>query len=114
MTFSVGRSAAELLYRLHTPNPGSWRQPEPDKVVALQPKAAPERIVEGYMTVLRLDDASCWLVDEDGEENGPVFIGEKLAGKLREGDVINVTIGLLNDTWKVLESGNVYAEGTVY
>ncbi len=107
------QKAGELLYLLHSPNPGSWMQPEPNKVVPLQAHKEPEDYFEGYMTVVELDGGNCILEEEEGEKIGPVFIGPELSKHLRVGDVMNATIGLAGGSWKVLESGNVYAEGTV-
>ena len=42
------------------------------------------------------------------------MLGQGLVKLLKVGDVINVVIGRFGKSWKVLESGNVYAEGTIY
>jgi len=43
-----------------------------------------------------------------------LMLSKELVKVLKVGDVINVGIGLFGKYWKVLESGNVYAEDTVF
>ncbi len=106
------QKAGELLHRLHNPDPGAWMRPDRDKVATIRQRQKPKAIEEGYMTVEQIQETSCGLSDENGKQVSPVHIGKELASQLREGDIVNVTVGLFSDTWSVLESGNVYAEGT--
>ena len=106
------QEAGELLYRLHTPNPGAWMTGDSDRVVSIGRKSAPEEWDEGYMKVVRLGKTSGYLENEEGTEYGPVLLSEALANVLKVGDVMNVSLGKFGKSWKVLESGNVYAEDT--
>jgi hypothetical protein len=108
------QKAGELLYGLHQPNPGAWMTGEYDKIVAIDARKRPQEYDEGYMRIVRLEKSSAYLENVEGKERGPVMLGQGLVKLLKVGDVINVVIGRFGKSWKVLESGNVYAEGTIY
>ena len=108
------QKAEDLLYRLHSPDPGAWMRGEHDKVVPIQRNRAPEELNEGYMKVIRLEKESAYLEDEGGKRIGPVILSRELVKVLKVGDVVNVAIGRFGKHWKVLESGNVYGEGTIF
>ena len=108
------QKAGELLYRLHSPDPGAWMTGDPDKVVSIDRVKKPGEYAEGYMRIIGFKQNSVYLENEEGKERGPVMLSRDLVKLLKIGDVINVTIGRFGKSWKVMESGNVYAEGTIY
>jgi hypothetical protein len=100
----------KLLYELHSPQLGSLL---PGKVqgniipITRQRNKAPQRVVEGYMRVAKLDNTNCYLENEEGLQMGPVRLSKPVVDLLRIGDVMDVLIGKFGETWKVLESGGV-------
>ncbi len=108
------QKAAELLYRLHTPNPGAWLTGDYKKVTPISQEKEPEDWDEGYMQLVELKRDSAFLENEEGTQFGPVMLSKELLKVLEIGDVLNVTIGKYGGSWRVLESGNVYAEGTIF
>ncbi|RLB12125.1 MAG: hypothetical protein DRG39_02745 [Deltaproteobacteria bacterium] len=65
------------------------------------------------MKILYFNGNSAYLENEEGIKVGPVMLTKELVDLLRPGDVINVVIGRFGRIWKVLESGNVYADGVI-
>jgi len=108
------QKAGDLLYLLHSPDPGAWMNNDYEKVVLINHTREPEELDEGYMRIVQLTRDSAYLKNEDGTQRGPLLIGSELAKLLNVGDVINVVIGRYGKRWRVLESGNVYAEGTIF
>lgn len=106
------QTASELLYRLHTPDPHAWLQGGGGKVVSIEAVSKPEAVEDGYMKVIQLTQTSAIVEDEQGNRYSPILLGRTLGRYLRVGDVINVAIGRFGNSWKVLESGNVYASDT--
>lgn len=106
------QTAGELLYRLHTPDPEAWFSGGKGKVVSIEAVARPEEIEDGYMKVIQLDKTSAILEDEEGNRYSPILLGRMLSHYLQVGDVVNVAIGRFGNSWKVLESGNVYSSDT--
>ena len=104
------QEAAYKLYLLHTPNRGMWKT---DKVIPIDMMREPDDWDEGYMKILYFDGNSAYLENEEGMKVGPLMLTKELVELLRPGDVINVVIGRFGRIWKVLESGNVYADGVV-
>ncbi len=104
------QEAAQKLYLLHTPNPVIWKT---DKVVPIDIMREPDDWDEGYMKILYFNGNSAYLENEEGIKVGPVMLTKELVDLLRPGDVINVVIGRFGRIWKVLESGNVYADGVI-
>jgi hypothetical protein len=104
----------KLLYKLHTPNPGAWRDPESNKIQSINTARRPSEIEEGYMVFNRKIDADMaeFEVDFCGKI-GPVQLSEDICGLLKEGDICNLTIGKYQKIWQVLETGNVYPKGTM-
>lgn len=47
------------------------------------------------------------------KEVGPVLLTPSLVENLRVGDKVNLVVGRFKDNWRILESGNVYPEGTI-
>lgn len=70
--------------------------------------------IKGYMKLTKVEKDKAFLRSENGEEIGPVMLGKEVTDLLYEGDVLNVSLGRFGDVWKVVESGNVYAEGIVF
>jgi len=108
------QKAADLLYHLHTPNPGAWLTGETDNIIPITRGKQPDALDEGYMQVTRLEKDYCHLKTEEGKEIEPVKIGVELAKTLKVGDVVNVTVGRYGQYWNVLESGNVYGDKTLF
>ncbi len=108
------QKAGDLLYRLHSPDPGAWLRGDHNKVVQIHCVKEPEEWDEGYMEIIRFEGTSAYLENEDGEQLGPVMLSKELVRVLKIGDVINVGIGRFGKKWKVLESGNVYSNGTLF
>jgi len=105
------QEAAHKLFLLHTPDPEQWE--EDSKVVPIDIFREPEDWDEGYMKILYFEGNSAYLENEEGIKVGPVMLSKELVELLRPGDVINVVIGKFGKIWKVLESGNVYADGVI-
>ena len=101
--------ASELLYRLHTPDPQAWLNGGSGKVISIEAVAEPEEVEDGYMKIIQLDKTVAILEDEEGNSYSPILLCRTLGRYLRVGDVVNVAIGRFGDSWKILESGNVYS-----
>lgn len=108
------QKAGDLLYSLHTPNPEAWMTGDYDKVVPITRNKQPEEWDEGYMTIVLMEKDSVYLETEEGATVGPVMLTRELVKLLKVGDVMNISVGRFGKKWKVLESGNIYAEGTVF
>jgi hypothetical protein len=44
---------------------------------------------------------------------GPVMLTDKITSRFKRGDIANLTLGRYEKVWMVLETGNVYPEGTM-
>ena len=107
------QKAGDLLYSLHTPNPGAWMTGGEDKVISIDHRKEPDEWDEGYMKIVRFEKDFVYFENEEGTERGPVMLSKELVKVLKIGDVINVSLGRYDKLWKVLESGNVYADDTI-
>ena len=103
------QEATELLYRLHSPQHFTLE----GSTIPIDTHLEPQELEEGYLQVIRLEEEMAYVQDGDGREIGPVQMGEKLVKLLQPGDVMSVMIGRFGASWRVLESGNVYAKGIV-
>lgn len=108
------QKAGDLLYQLHASGFSGQIFDDYQKVVPISQKQEPEDWEEGYMKVVRLAEDSAYLETYGRRTIGPVILGKELVTILRIGDVMNVTVGKYGESWKVLESGNVYPEGTFF
>lgn len=108
------QKAGNLLFLLHTPNPGAWMTDDHEKIVSITQNKRPEEWKEGYMKVSRFEKDAVYLEALEGDSVGPVMLSKELVAVLITGDVMNVTVGRFGEKWKVLESGNVYAESTIF
>lgn len=108
------QKAGDLLFLLHTPNPGAWMTDDHEKIVSITQNKRPEEWKEGYMKVSRFEKDAVYLEALEGDSVGPVMLSKELVAVLITGDVMNVTVGRFGEKWKVLESGNVYAESTIF
>ena len=108
------QEAGKVLYRIHTPDPGSWLTGDYKKVIPISHKKEPEEWEEGCMKVVKLEKQSGYFETYEDRTIGPVVLGKELVKLLRIGDVLNVTIGKHGKSWRVLESGNVYPEGAIF
>ena len=106
------RELEDLLYHLHSPDPGAWPRGEIDKVTSISQRRSPEKIEEGYMTFL-ISEKDRGFFKFDRKRLGPVLLSEKIVSKFKRGDIANLTIGRYQDVWMVLETGNVYPEGSI-
>ena len=67
------------------------------------------RFVEGHARVLSLGEHQVWLgFDSQSERIGPVPVAREIAALLREGDVLDVELGLRGDVWLMVDIGPVY------
>ncbi|MBN1932273.1 MAG: hypothetical protein JW786_11760 [Desulfobacterales bacterium] len=105
--------ASELLYRLHTPTTCSWKTKSRNNIVSINWKQEPSELCEGYMKVVDISHEFGFLETPEGIQIGPVLLGRELPKVLELGDVLTVEIGRYGKNWKVLDSGNIYAEGTI-
>ena len=85
---------------------------EIDKVTSISQRRSPEKIEEGYMTFL-ISEKDRGFFKFDRKRLGPVLLSEKIVSKFKRGDIANLTIGRYQDVWMVLETGNVYPEGSI-
>ncbi len=108
------QKAGDLLFLLHTPNPGAWMTDDHEKIVSIAQRRRPDEWKEGYMKVSRFEKNAVFIEALEGGTVGPVMLSKELVSALKTGDVMNVTVGRFGKKWKVLESGNVYAEGTIF
>ena len=106
------RDLEKYLYLLHSPNPGAWARGEIDKVKTLATKRQPEQIEEGYMTFLEAENNNGFF-KHGRKKIGPVLLTAKITSKFKRGDIANLTLGWYERVWMVLETGNVYPEGTM-
>jgi len=105
------QQAAHQLYLLHSPN---LTQRKGKSIIDyIDMLREPEAWDEGYMKVLSFEGNCAYLENEEGIKRGPVMLSKELVELLRPGDVINVAIAKFGKIWKVMESGNVYAEGVI-
>jgi hypothetical protein len=106
------RELEKMLFTLHSPDPGAWARGELDKVKPLNAKRRPEKVEEGYMEFVRADGDTGYF-RADRKKIGPVLLTKAITSKFKAGDVANLTVGKFGDAWHVLETGNVYPEGTM-
>jgi hypothetical protein len=106
------RELEKALYLLHSPNPGAWARGEKDKVKTLTEKRQPEQVEEGYMTFLEADGERGFF-KQGRKKIGPVMLTDKITSRFKRGDIANLTLGRYEKVWMVLETGNVYPEGTM-
>lgn len=67
------------------------------------------RFVEGHARVLELGAQHLMFgFDSRPERIGPVPVAREIAGLLREGDVLDVELGLRGDVWLMVDIGPVY------
>ena len=66
------------------------------------------------MKVVDINHEFGFLETPEGIQIGPVMFGGKLPKVLKLGDVMAVEIGQYGKNWRVLDSGNIYAEGTIF
>jgi hypothetical protein len=105
------RALEEDLYLLHSPNPGAWARGEIDNVKTLAERRRPEKIEVGYMTFLEGEGERGYF-NQEQKKIGPVMLTPKIVSRFKRGDIANLTLGLFEKIWLVLETGNVYPEGT--
>jgi hypothetical protein len=108
------QKAGDLLYSLHSPNPAAWMTGDEEKVVSIDHYKEPDELDEGFMRIIRFEKDFAYLENEEGAKRGPVMLSKELVKVLKVGDTMNVSIGRYDKLWKVLESGNVYAEDTIF
>ena len=106
------RELEEGLYLLHSPNPGAWAKGEFDNVETLAVRRQPEKLEMGYMTFLEGEKDRGYF-KQGRKKIGPVMLTSKIISKFKPGDIANLTLGLFDQVWMVLETGNVYPEGTM-
>lgn len=103
--------ASLRLFELHTPNCGDDKS---NKVLSFVKHIEPKVKIEGYMKLVEARGCQGYFISESGSEIGPVLLSEALVSTLRSGDVLNVSLGKINNSWKILQSGNVYSNGVIF
>ncbi len=106
------RDLEEGLYLLHSPNPGAWVRGEINNVETLAERRRPEKVEVGYMVFLESDGDRGYF-NHGREKLGPVMLTPKIVSRFKRGDIANLTLGRFENVWQVLETGNVYPEGTM-
>ncbi|TFJ91663.1 hypothetical protein [Lentibacillus salicampi] len=66
--------------------------------------------LEGYFTVVDIKPGQLWVKDafDGGKTIGPVQVSKQISDLCNEGWDINFAIGLYQEKWYIVESGNVY------
>ena len=105
--------AGELLFRLHSPVDEDGQSSERRNIVSINRRRQPVESREGYMRVRWIGENILYLETMDGVLVGPVLVGSELTKTLRVGNVMFVELGRFARCWKVLKSGNVYAEDVI-
>lgn len=105
--------AGELLFRLHSPV-DKGQQHEGQNIISINCRRHPLESREGYMKVRWIGENIVYLETQEGVLIGPVLVGSDLAKTLKVGNVMFVELGRYARCWKVLRSGNVYAEGVIF
>lgn len=74
------------------------------------PEKEYDEILDGYFSVLHLENKKLWLEEElgDGTNIGPVFVSKEISDLCKPGWTLNLVIGKDKTGWYILESGNVY------
>lgn len=65
---------------------------------------------EGHARIAQIQPHELWLsFDSDPKKQiGPILLPETILQQLREGDVIDIELGLRNDAWNIVDIGPVY------
>ena len=101
--------ASRMLYKLHTPMADTS-----ENVLSFVKHQEPNVRIEGYVKLVNMAGGQGHFISESGTEIGPVILSRDLTDTLKNGDVLNVALGRFQNTWRVLESGNVYTEGVIF
>jgi len=105
--------AGELLFRLHSPVEEGGRAFDRRNILSINHRRQPVEYREGYMKVRWIGENMVYLETREGVLVGPVLVGSELTKTLRIGNVMFVELGKYARCWKVLKSGNVYAEDVI-
>jgi len=105
--------AGELLFRLHSPVEEDGQAPDRRNILSINHRRQPLESIEGYMKVRWIGENIVYLETREGVLVGPVLVGSELTKTLRIGNVMFVELGKYARCWKVLKSGNVYAENVI-
>ncbi len=105
------RDLEDALYLLHNPSPEGWATRVIDNVETLAERRRPEELEEGYMTFLEAEGERGYF-QKERKKIGPVLLTTKIVSGFKRGDIANLTLGRFQKVWMVLETGNVYPEGT--
>jgi hypothetical protein len=67
-------------------------------------------ILEGYFSVRDIEQGQLWLDEQLGDKTniGPVLVSKQISDLCQKGWRINLAIGKHQESWYILESGNVY------
>lgn len=103
--------ASVMLKKLHSPELG---QASHHNVLNFIRHIKPKVEVKGYMKLVSFDGVNAFFKTEAGGEIGPVMMSLDLVHSLRKGDVLNMSLGKVEKSWRVLESGNVYGSEAVF
>lgn len=69
-----------------------------------------EETKDGYFSVMDIKPGELWLEDHLGSDQviGPVIVSEEISSICKVGWVINLMLGKVGESWRMLESGFVY------
>ncbi|MCF6208927.1 MAG: hypothetical protein L3J61_06055 [Ghiorsea sp.] len=65
---------------------------------------------EGHARIAQIKTNELWLSFDSEPEKliGPIMLPEAILQQLREGDVIDIELGLRDDVWNIVDIGPVY------
>ena len=69
-----------------------------------------EEIADGYFSVVDINPGELWLEDYLGSNQviGPVVVSDEISSICKKGWVINLMLGKIGESWRMIESGFVY------
>jgi hypothetical protein len=69
-----------------------------------------EETEDGYFSVVDIRPGELWLESYLGSDQviGPVVVSEEISSKCKKGWVINLMLGKIGESWRMIESGFVY------
>jgi hypothetical protein len=69
-----------------------------------------EETKDGYFRVVDIKPGELWLEDYLGSDQviGPVIVSEEISSRCKEGWAINLMLGKIGKSWRMLECGFVY------
>jgi len=67
------------------------------------------KTLDDFFIITKVKPGKLWFESyQDGEEVGPVIVSEDISSKCKEGWTICLLLAKAGNTWRILESGNMY------